>query len=92
MKIHSVFEMIPETWAIEFKNRDTAHLLYDKVKNKYDENLGTITVNNDTWYIGTKLSDEKFKKEIIKFLDQCDISESKYSIEKTEAGKFWTPF
>lgn len=91
MKFKSLFEVIPETWEIEFKDRDTAHKIYDKVKSKYNDDLGPITVNNDTWYIGTKLSDEEFKKSIIEFLDQFDIEQSQYSVDKTEVGKFWSP-
>lgn len=91
MKFKSLFEVIPETWEIEFKNRDTAHKIYNDVKSKYNDDLGPITVNNDTWYIGTKLSDEEFKKGIVEFLDQFDIEQSQYSVDKTEVGKFWSP-
>lgn len=91
MKFRSIFEVIPNTWAIEFENRDTAHAIYDAVRSKYDDSLGVITVNNDTWYIGTKLADEDFEIEIEKFLNQFDISRTHYSVSKTEVGKFWTP-
>jgi hypothetical protein len=61
------------------------------VRSKYNDDLGPITVNNDTWYIGTKLSDEEFKKDIVEFLNQFEIAESQYSVDKTEVGKFWSP-
>lgn len=91
MKFKSLFEVIPETWEIEFKDRNTAHQIYDEVRSKYNDDLGPITVNNDTWYIGTKLSDEEFKKDIVEFLNQFEIAESQYSVDKTEVGKFWSP-
>jgi len=91
MKLRSIFEMIPNTWAIEFESRDMAHAIFDKVKSQYDDGFGAITVNNDTWYIGTKLSDKDFEKGIVDFLDQFDIAENKYSISKTQVGKFWMP-
>lgn len=91
MKLRSIFEMIPNTWAIEFASRDKAHSVYEKVKKAYESDLGSITVNNDTWYIGTKLTDADFEKELVEFLDQFDISADQYTVTKTEVGKFWMP-
>ncbi|CAJ1194994.1 hypothetical protein [Companilactobacillus nantensis] len=91
--VKSIYDMIPVTWAIEFKDRDTAHAIYDSTMAKYDDNtFGSRTVNNDTWYIGTKLHDDEFKTKITEFLNQYDIASDQYTITKTAVGTFFNPF
>lgn len=91
--VKSIYDMIPVTWAIEFKDRDTAHAIYDSTMAKYDDNtFGSRTVNNDTWYIGTKLHDDEFKAKITEFLSQYNISVNQYTITKTAFGTFVNTF
>lgn len=91
VKLRSIFEMVPNTWGIKFESREKAHDFYQESIKYYEETLGPITVNNDTWYIGTKLSDEEFKTKIIELLDKLNIPKDQYTISKTEIGKFWMP-
>lgn len=93
IKARSIFEMTPNTWEIEFSSRDEAHKLFDDLIVKYDKDyFGPITVNNDAWYIGTKLPDEKFETSIKKFFNTAGIVEGSYSVTKTKIGKYWMPY
>lgn len=87
----TIFSYIPDTWEIEFKSRDEAHRYYDQVIHYFDDRLGKITVNNDSWYIGTKIPKDKFEASFDEFMTEHNISKDEYSVELTQVGKYWFP-
>lgn len=91
MKWPSVFSYIPDTWEIEFTTRNDAHKYYDYVKSRFDDRLGKITVNNDSWYIGTKIPKDKFESVFDEFMEEQNISKDMYNSELTQVGKYWIP-
>ncbi|APX71655.1 hypothetical protein M5C72_00440 [Companilactobacillus allii] len=88
IKFSGVTKFIPTTWIVQFHSHDAAHNYYRDSIAKFDDDLGTVTVNNDTWYIGTKMNDKEFNAGLIKFMAKAKIADSEYSVEKTQVGWF----
>jgi len=88
IKLPGITKYIPTTWIVQFHSHDAAHNYYKDSIAKFDDDLGKVTVNNDSWYIGTKLSDEEFIEGLKKFMDKAVILDIAYTVEKTQVGWF----
>ncbi|MCO7126612.1 hypothetical protein NIE88_12640 [Sporolactobacillus shoreicorticis] len=83
---------LPVTYEITFATRQAAHDYYDKSVDYWSSQIGKRTVNNNAWYVFTKLEETHFKEEISKLFIKMDISSDKYKIIKTDIGYWQSPF
>ncbi|WP_057880635.1 hypothetical protein [Companilactobacillus kimchiensis] len=91
--LRSIFELIPNTWEIQFASQEVAHADFDATFVKYDQKkFGAITVFGNSWYIGTKLTDSEFENDLSTFLTEENIPTTAYSMNKTTIGKHWMPY
>ena len=88
---HTIFSYIPNTWEVKFADYDTAHKYFEQITPHFDRTIGTLVVNNDSWYIDTKMTDDDFEKNLVKNLADHAIDHDQYTLTKTEIGKFWIP-
>jgi len=83
MGLFAMFNSVPEVWAIEFRSNSEAHRYYNYMIHSFDTNLGNITINKDTWYIGTKLK-KRFEGLFYGFMYEQGISSSEYTVKRIQ--------
>lgn len=83
---------LPVTYEITFENRQAAHNYYDKSVAYWSSQIGKRTVNNNAWYVFTRLGEGEFKDKISQLFERADIKKGEYKIEKTQTGFWQSPF
>lgn len=86
IKFNGINKFIPATWIVQFHSHDAAHNYYMDSIDRFDDTIGTLNVNNYTWYIITKLDDKEFNDKLTKFMNNARIADSEYVVSKARSG------